>query len=355
MPPPGQRLPTGIPALDKCLRGGFAPGRIYTTIGAPHRGKTALNSQLALHVALHSGAAVVGLFYDEGSWQAGLMMAEGLGHERADLEDAYAEHQAAVAESFKNLNLWAPNPATDDSELEKVEQGLIAKGLGNSLVVLVVDSIQRTRCHAASNATTSKDKADAVMQTLRAMIGRHPNWIVLLAAKANRGSWANKNPAMNFDPMSAGLDSSSIEYDSDFIAFLDGKIDTGISYIVLKNRPGTGDTPTIKLLFSRPRATFSEVDSIVDDQQAAETATVKDQKKAMAHEKRVADKGEAIMKTLSRLGPTSTRGIVREVGGKHEDVLKILQGLEGQRRIESETRIARGGPAVFWKKSEVIS
>lgn len=327
MPPPGDRLSTGFPTLDTCLRGGLAPGRVYTTIGPPHRGKTALNSQFMLRCVKDHGAVGVGLYYDEGTWQAGLMMAEGLGFDRATLEDKYAESRADVEKSFEPIRLWMPNPSSEESELEAVDDGLVADGFSEARVVIVVDSIQRARCRAAANAKNAKDRADAIMLTLRGMVNRHRTWIILMAAKANRGSWANKNPALNFDPMAAGLDSSSIEYDSDFIAFLDGKIDTGIKYIVVKNRPGTGDTPIVKMHFERARASFAEVDQIVEEEEGAKERAAK---KAAEHEQAVSKLTEKARKLLKKTFPKRlTFNFIRKaVGGKYDNVLEALEALE---------------------------
>src|SRR5262252_1921917 len=87
MPTAIDRYSTGIPPLDACLRGGIPPGRLYTFVGPPTRGKTALVVQLMLRLAHFHHLPARGLFPDEGNWQAALMALEGLGFDRQTLED----------------------------------------------------------------------------------------------------------------------------------------------------------------------------------------------------------------------------------------------------------------------------
>jgi KaiC/GvpD/RAD55 family RecA-like ATPase len=264
MPPPGERLSTGLTKLDRCSRGGFALGRVYTFIGPPGRGKTALVAQLALLWARDRGARVVGFFCDEGSWQAAVMMAEGVGFERDRIENAYSDLQAEVEAKAKGLDIRLPDPDDPDTILEAAERWLAGS---SEPAVIVVDSAQVVRSAKVEGAKTRKECVDAVMASAR-RIARQRNVVVLVTSKANRSSYAHKNPADNIAAIAAGLETSSIEYASDGLFFLEGDPEIGVTLTVLKNRPGDGTKPSIRLGFNRARATFAEIDGPAAEEEA---------------------------------------------------------------------------------------
>jgi KaiC/GvpD/RAD55 family RecA-like ATPase len=337
MPPPGERLSTGIPTLDRCLRGGLARGRIYTIVGPPHRGKTALWTQIGLRSARHHGATVVGIYADEGTWQAALMLAEGIGFERTDLEDRYADVAARVEASTEPLDLRLPDPAA--AVLEDIEEALVAEGLADETVVLIMDSIQRVRCRASNETSSAKERADQLMTAMRGVVARHPRWIILATSKANRASYARRDDTI--DPIAAGLDSSAIEYDSDWMAFLEGDAETGVTARLMKNRPGDGTLPTVSLRFDRARATFTETDE--------ETATAA--REALQDDYRAARFSAAEEKVLAfvRSNPgLSGRELRERVGIARELHCAVLQALRRKGRLR-----AVPGPhrAEFWFSS----
>jgi hypothetical protein len=133
---------------------------------------------------------------------------------------------------------------------------------------------------------TRKERADAVMAASRRCAEREKA-IVLLAAKANRASWSHKNPSDNMDSLSAGMDSSSIEYDSDALFFLSGDPATKSFLHVRKNRPGDGTKPTIALGFDFVTASFAEIDQDVATVEEEEAQMEKAAAKWSADENRV--------------------------------------------------------------------
>jgi hypothetical protein len=130
--------------------------------------------------------------------------------------------------------------------------------------------------------------------------------------------------------MAAGLDSSAIEYDSDFLAFLDGRIDDGIELHVLKNRPGTGEAPVIHLRFNRRRASFEEVSEL-------EVATRAAERERDAEEARWSKCEESALAYLAVApGPVSTNTVrVKAKIGKNY-VTAVLEGLEVKGKVVSQ-------------------
>ena len=337
MPPPGERFSTGIPSLDRCSRGGFAPGRVYTFVGPPSRGKTVLVAQLALRWARERGALVIGFFCDEGSWQAALMMAEGIGFDRDDVEDRFAERRSELEEATRDLALRFPPPDAPETLLDAVEAWLRPEDAGRQLVV-VVDSVQTVRCTKGLEAKGPKERADALMETAQ-LVSRRTNGILLLAAKANRASWSNKNPIDNVDPLAAGLDSSAIEYGSDAFFFLEGDPEKGVSLVVAKNRPGDGTKPRIPLGFDRARAQFAEIDSIAAQDEAKNAAEAK-------HAQAVEKAHGRILDILRRHPGISGAELQRLLGGRKQVNDDARTGLDVQGAIVAE-KGARG--ALLWR------
>ncbi len=285
MPPPGERLATGIPTLDRHSRGGFVCGRVYTIVGPPGFGKTALWQQLALRWAREYDALSIGLFCDEGSWQAAVMMAEGLGFDRDEVEDSFAVVHPQFYEATRNLRLRLPKPDDPETMLDSIEKWVPADCPGP--VVVVADSAQTVRCQKGLDASTPKEQVEALMKTAR-HIARVRNAIVLATSKANRSSYASKNPQERILGLAAGRDSGDIEFDSDALFTLDGDVETGVTLTIQKNRPGDGRRGiAVKLGFDRARATFREIDQ---DAAEAEAETAEREQTAAAwsaDEKRV--------------------------------------------------------------------
>jgi replicative DNA helicase len=335
MPPPGERIPTGLKALDRCLRGGLAAGRIYIFVAAPFRGKTALVSEIGRHSA-QRGLHVAAIYADEGDWQATLMILEGLGFDRADLEDHFDQVSERVSIQTENLDVRIFTP---DAVLEDVVEQLDSEGLGNDQLVLILDSVQRVRTRAGGEAQSPKDRADAFMHAVRGIADAHRRWIVLATSKANRASWAKKDPTERIDPLAAGLDSSSIEYDSDFMVFLDGDIEAGITAHVIKNRPGDGSLPSIRLGFNRARATFSEIDEVVA---AAET---EEQERIRAEAKWSADEGR-VLEGLRRYPHSSQRKLSALIHIRPDTLSAVLGELE---RKGKAFVAEKKGKTPFWE------
>jgi KaiC/GvpD/RAD55 family RecA-like ATPase len=321
MPPPGERLATGIPTLDRHSRGGFARGRVYTFVGPPGKGKTALVAQLCRTFAANDGALVVGFFVDEGSWQVCMMVCEGLGFDRETLEDSYATIQEAVAEKTRSLQIYLPRPDGPDTVLEAVDEWL-AGAPEDTPIVIAADSVQRVRPHKGEPPATRKEHAEAVMTTARRLADRH-NATVLLCAKANRASWSHKNPADNLNALASALDSSAIEYDSDALFFMGGDPSQRSFLHIEKNRPGDGQRVRIALGFDRDRATFAEIDEEAaeaeaeeQEQQRAEAAWSADEKKVLKTARKHPGRSARALRPLAGLGSNRVAAILDELQRK---------------------------------------
>lgn len=331
-PPASARLSTGLPTLDRCLRGGLVRGRVYTFIGPPGRGKTCLLCQLGLHLAKAHRAKVAGLFIDEGPSQAALMMLEGLGFARETLEDDFASIREQVKAETKDLRIWLP-----DTTIAEVEAGPRLNGEGDRPTVLILDSTQRVVLRRDDEPETARERADAIMRESH-NIARARSWILLLSSKANRPSYRSRKASDNTTGLASGMDSSSIEYDSDFLAYLEGNIEEGVTLKVEKNRPGDGTMPAIRLRFDRQRATFAEVDTA--EWEAAENQRKEDQKDA-----RLSSAMEKALRWLRQHKDSSTNA-VREGAEIGRGIAPVaLEMLEKAGKVKSSP--GRRG-AIIW-------
>ena len=95
-PPPLERLPTGVPGLDRVLGGGFLNGDVYLLAGPPGSGKTTLGNQLAYCHAADGRTALVATVQTET-------------HDRmlAHLRDFQFFDPALVGERVQYLNVLA--------------------------------------------------------------------------------------------------------------------------------------------------------------------------------------------------------------------------------------------------------
>jgi KaiC/GvpD/RAD55 family RecA-like ATPase len=344
MPPPGERFATGFPTLDKVLRGGFVRRRVHTYVGPPGRGKTVMLKQHSVNAA-QGGAIVIAFFCDEGDWQAAVMAAQGLGFDRKAVEDGYAAVRAEVQARSCGFDLYFPNPDAHDTVLDSVDIWLKGRDPDRQ-VVIVGDSVQKLRVSAdVEMPPTRKERADAVMTAARRIAERH-DAIMLLASKANRASWSSKNPNENLDSLAAGMDSSSIEYDSDVLFFLSGDPSKRTFLHVRKNRPGDGTLLTIALGFDRTTATFAEIDQEVaqaeaeeQEQSRAEAAWSADEKKVLETVRRFPGRSQRALRPLARIGSNRLAAVLEELERKgHLEHLdkgwRLVESVTGERERE---------------------
>jgi hypothetical protein len=203
-------------------------------------------------------------------------------------------------------------------------------------VVLILDSTQRVVFRRGEEPETARERADGIMREAH-NIARARNWILLLSSKANRPSYRSRKASDNTTGLSSGMDSSSIEYDSDFLAYLEGNVEEGIVVKVEKNRPGDGTLPAIRLRFDRGRATFAEVDA--DEWEAASEQRAQDGRDAAL--------SSAMGKVLAwlRAHPDSSTDTTRAGSGVGERLIRpALEMLERNgrvvRRVGGKTKTA---------------
>lgn len=330
MPPPGERLATGIPTLDRHSRGGFVRGRVYTITAPPGFGKTAFWAQLALRWARYDGALSIGFFADEGAWQAAVMMAEGLDFDRDEVEDSYGIVQDRFQEAARDLSIYLPKPDDPETLLDSIEEW-VPENFPGPLVV-VVDSAQTVRCRKGLEATTPKEQVEALMKTAR-HVARVRNAIVLVTSKSNRASYASRDPQQRILGLAAGRDSGDIEFDSDALFTLDGDLETGVTLTIQKNRPGDGRRGVkLKMGFDRNRATFHEI-----DREAAEVEAV-----ALRREKADADWSGDEKKVLAE---------VRKHPGKSGNMLQELLSMRRTRLLAVLEELSKKGKLEHTKNS----
>jgi KaiC/GvpD/RAD55 family RecA-like ATPase len=338
MPPPSDRLGTGFPTLDRILRGGFAPGRVHVLVGPPGRGKTILLAQFGLRAAREHGAAVAGIFSDEGGWQAAMMMAEGVGFDRERLEDDFASIRELVAAAFSKWRIWLPDPG-DHRTVVEAANIWFPELAPETPRLLLLDSAQTCRTIDGENAQSERERIDATMNAAKRIAERH-RAAVVIAVKANRSSWANKKSDANTDPLAGALGSSSVEYTGDFHGFLEGDPEKTVRLVVCKNRLGNGTRPVIPLKFDRARATFAE---LAEDESKAEAEAAKANKEAV----RAAEAREKVLRVLRRhSGGLATSQIAPLAHVRKADALKALEALEAGNEVRG---VPRKKGAVVWE------
>jgi KaiC/GvpD/RAD55 family RecA-like ATPase len=342
MAPPGERLATGfLPTLDRVSRGGLAYGSVYVFLGPPGAGKTVLLCQLARRFAEEYGALVICFFFDEGAWQAALMMTEGLGFERRELENDYESVRAKVKPRTAPLEIRLPRPSDSDTVLDSVDRWLTGVDVTERRIVFVIDGVQTARVSKDDHWATQREHVNAVMSKVRALAQQY-RAVALISSKANRASWSHKNPADNLDALAGGLGSSDIEYQSDALFSLSGDMSSSIFLHVIRNRPGDGTKPKIALGFDRDRASFSETDSTI----ASEEAEYREEHR---REAQMAAVKKDILQFL-RKKPRQTGRVIRQnVRARPELIGAALDELEG----DGEIRGAKGSRnSTLWEVTE---
>lgn len=336
----GERFQTGLPSLDAKIEGGLYAGTLTVVQGKPGIGKTMLATQIALHLA--EKCAVACLYADEGMQGAAIRIGQQLGVQRARLMSG-----EGVPDATKALN-GAPffrflDPSRPESTVEFMFAEFDKLAPKGTQRVFLVDSAQVVR---SAKVTARQDRRQAIstlLVELRDLALRY-RAIVLVVSQVGRGSYRSKNEDERSDPLSAGLESSAIEFMADLILHLDGKPTTEDPAVKLrcpKNRLSADGSFELDLAMDFPRSRLIEPDM------AALEAD-----RAIARDRSLRTVVTEIVKALQDFPDgASGREIEREVGGRAFEVRQALKLAVADGILAKVRRQGRGGGMLYMVKS----
>jgi RecA/RadA recombinase len=265
------RLPTGIPTLDECMRGGLPSRRLVVLGGAPGAGKTSLVSRLAYQWALQK-VHVGMLCADEGP--EGIVDRASLYEScRRDLLEAKDEHEwARFVTAVRDLPLILD---AGDLTIEAMAAHLRSKA-GKAPAVLVIDSIQTVRAEMeAGDRADRRSEIDRVVRALKYVVAKH-HLLVVATCELARAFYRSSALAAQLNPLAAFKESGSIEYAAQTAIVLTtpkGQADV-IDATVCKNR-GYRKKPFRLALHAD--LTFHETEAPAEEERDEEAARVADQ------------------------------------------------------------------------------
>lgn len=200
---PSHRLTTALDSLDEALGGGASLGTMLVIVGAPSTGKTALALHLATR-AHEAGLECVYLAADEPPNAIAARLAHRSGLLTFDDPTAVVDAAARV-----------PDVTILDGCRCPVE---IASDLLRAPGVLIVDSAQAARCDDSGRARDQRSRVESVVAACGAARAR--GHLVVLLSEASRAFYRARRPDEQIDALSAGRETSSLEYAADTLIAL---------------------------------------------------------------------------------------------------------------------------------------
>jgi predicted ATP-dependent serine protease len=321
----GDPVPTGWPPLDRQLRGGgIRPGRVVGVGGPAFTGKTTIVASIGLHVAQH--IPVFALFSDEGRSQAAIRMGVMLGVPLEQLENDPAKAAREVAALLGERTIHLLNPGRDEANAESVVAYAKEKTPPDSTALIILDSIQTIRTRAADPDDEDNGTAGPrrLMKACRTWADQ-TRFIFLLASWVTRESYKYKKRAENVHKLASFFGGASVEHCLDIGVCLDLPDDDGIVPVeVPKNRLYQhGAKKKFSVRYDETSGRMLEVDP-----PAAEDARAS--KRQADHEKTVSTVASEIERACAKRGRLSVRQLIDLIGGKRDNVIEALRGLEAQ-------------------------
>lgn len=336
---PGDRYPTGLPALDEKLEGGLLRGRLIVFQGKPGIGKTMLATQVALE--LGKKCAVAAFFADEGIEGAAVRMGQQLGVARDRMIAGDGRQEAAEILTGTHPFFRLLNPALDTSTLEFAYESFDELAPKELTRVFLLDSAQVIRA-AGSDEAQRRDAVRALMVAARDLTLKYQA-ITLMVSQVSRGAYRSKKEDERIDPLAAGLESSGIEFMADAIFHLDGnptKTEPAVKLRCPKNRLSMNGTFSIDLIMDFPRARFLETDMAVLEHD-----------KAVAHGREMDAKLVPVLRELDLYPNGATRATLQdELGIRKDDLLEVLEYGVGHKKIYKSRREAEGKPVSLYHR-----
>ncbi len=237
LPLRGDRMKTGVSYIDDALDGGVTGGETYCFTAKTGRGKTALVTQIGLHVAEEYHIPVIGVYMDAGDGYSARMIARQLGFPKNAVLEQSPETIAALEKvcKEKGIELRMLPTTADDVTVEAAEEMLVKAGYGDKPAAIILDSTQEVPSRAGGDGETAQ-----IVNTVRAVhkvVERHPLWFTLSTSEAKRPSKENT------DRQSSSSGSKKIEYKHDALFVLEGTIEDGIEITLEKGRFGRRPVP----------------------------------------------------------------------------------------------------------------
>jgi predicted ATP-dependent serine protease len=267
--PASDRLDSGLPTLNRALRGGLAMGKLLVISGSPGGGKTTLATCL-LDRFERTGAASFYFAADEDGDGVLTRVAQLAGHSREAFENA-GEHGQRERLRFQDQSLgrsWHvvdPDRQSDASEdgycLEDFFRDAEAEAarLGKRCCA-TVDSIQVVACRAARHKDNARERVDAVLKVCKAASKR--GVLVIMISEMSRDGYKHSNADDNADPLASCKESGSIEFGTSVLISVrplsqDPKDVGKVWLVVAKARGGVG-RPAFCCSIDAATASFTE-------------------------------------------------------------------------------------------------
>ncbi len=324
-PLPMARIVTGFPTLDTATRGGVPTGSATLTLGAPDTGKTGLAMTVA-DAGERQGFVVIHVCPDGGREAAEIRWAQMMGFNRDKLEERDPEELARFRGAFATRNIYLPDPDLLDGLVPVNTLANIIETARSTFadvkVLLLVDSVQTVKPDA--------EPRDGPRMRLEAVLGlievatNIPGWLIVATSQTNRASRRHKNEDENSDPMTAGMESGAIEHVFELMLFLDGDSaqPEGVRIRVTKNKPGSGRKPIFRLRWDRDRASFSEMDAQILEQQTIDMV-----------EKQAAARRGTLLAAITKEPGLSTGRVIKAcraagLEARDSDLVRDLQALK---------------------------
>lgn len=257
-----ERLPTGIPTLDRFTRGGLPMKHVIIVNGAPGAGKTGVVSQWAWQWARSTPLHVLFLAYDQGADPILVRVGQNEHFERDALEQSHhADHGQSIdllAQALdRTPNYHCVDGIDEGWTIERASRYLLELGKGEP-GILVVDSVQKAKTITNTEDVEERIGIKNVCEALK-QVARSDGHLVVATSEVNRGAYKNRDHSQNSDELAAGSGSSSIEYAADLLLFMRSVKAEGafVDVSVPKSRIGAPESFRLQITFST--AKFNEV------------------------------------------------------------------------------------------------
>jgi hypothetical protein len=260
---------TGLPPLDKALRGGMRVEKVMIVGGAPGAGKTALLRQVADFMC-RTGVCVGWLAGDEepSAIDGRRLQAIGVRREVAEQPDEPTLNLAA--------QVLAPLPFMiyDAAEGWTVERAFadLAARYPDQPRAFFGDSVQTVRTERTVTIESERKKIDDILMTAKAL-ARSPatRAMVAFTSELNRGSYRSEDSAEATSDLAAFKESGGIEYYAHILLLLRSVKGEG-AYVTVsmpKNRLGPKVDSILKIDFETTNLTESFDDPRLSQMKAA--------------------------------------------------------------------------------------